>query len=338
MIEGDLARASTATVSRRAFLGGLLGAGLLAPLAARAQQPDRFFRIGMLERTSIAVNAVNVQSFRHGLRDLGYVEGEHFVIEYRSAEGQDQRYPGLVSELARLKVDLIVTRGTPAALAAKSGAGAIPVVIIGVGDPVGQRLVESLAHPGGNVTGLSAAVTQIYPKRVQLLRELVPRATRLAALLNMSNPALPSQWREIEKTARSIDIEPLLLDVRKVEDLEPAFTTAARLRVDAMIVGLDTLTQANQWTIVDLAAKYRLPAMYASTEFARGLVAYGVNYPEMYRRAAGFAHKIFRGARPADLPVEEPTAFELVINLRTARSLGLTIPPSLLLRADHVVE
>lgn len=338
MIEGDLARASTATVSRRAFLGGLVGAGLLAPLAARAQQPDRFFRIGMLERTSIAVNAVNVQSFRHGLRDLGYVEGEHFVIEYRSAEGQDQRYPVLVSELARLKVDLIVTRGTPAALAAKSGAGAIPVVIIGVGDPVGQRLVESLAHPGGNVTGLSAAVTQIYPKRVQLLRELVPRATRLAALLNMSNPALPSQWREIEKTARSIDIEPLLLDVRKVEDLEPAFTTAARLRADAMIVGLDTLTQANQWIIVDLAAKYRLPAMYASTEFSRGLVAYGVNYPEMYRRAAGFAHKIFRGARPADLPVEEPTAFELVINLRTARSLGLTIPPSLLLRADYVVE
>ena len=338
MIERDLARAATATVSRRAFLGGLVGAGFLAPLAARAQQPDRFFRIGMIERTSIAVNAVNVQSFRHGLRDLGYVEGEHYVIEYRSAEGQDQRYPGLVSELARLKVDLIVTRGTPAALAAKGGAGAIPVVIIGVGDPVGQRLVDSLAHPGGNVTGLSAAVTQIYPKRVQLLRELVPRATRLAALLNMSNPALPSQWREIEKAARSIDIEPLLLDVRKVEDLEPAFTTAVRQRVDAMIVGLDTLTQANQWIIVDLAAKYRLPAMYASTEFARGLVAYGVNYPEMYRRAAGFAHKIFRGARPADLPVEEPTAFELVINLRTARSLGLTIPPSLLLRADYVVE
>ena len=338
MFERDLAGASTAMVSRRAFLGGLVGAGLLAPLAARAQQPDRFFRVGMIERTSIAVNAVNVQSFRQGLRDLGYVEGEHFAIEYRSAEGQDQRYPGLVNELVRLKVDLIVTRGTPAALAAKSGAGATPVVIIGVGDPVGQRLVDSLAHPGGNVTGLSAAVTQIYPKRVQLLRELVPRATRLAALLNMSNPALPSQWWEIEKAARSIDIEPLLLDVRKVEDLEPAFTSAVRQRVDAMIVGLDTLTQANQWIIVDLAAKHRLPAMYASTEFARGLVAYGVNYPEMYRRAAGFAHKIFRGAKPAEHPVEEPTPVELVKNHPAARSLGLTIPPSLLLRADHVVE
>ena len=156
-----------------------------------AQQPDRFFRIGMIERTSIGVNAVNVQSFRQGLRDLGYVEGEHFVIEYRSAEGQDQRYPGLVSELARLKVDLIVTRGTPAALAAKSATGAIPVVIIGVGDPVGSASSTSLAHPGGNVTGLSAAVTQIYPKRVQLLRELVPRATRIARSSQHEQPRAP---------------------------------------------------------------------------------------------------------------------------------------------------
>src|SRR5260370_20656533 len=163
MIERELARAATAAVSRRAFRGGLVGAGLLAPLAARAQQPDRFFRIGMIERTSIAVNAVNVQSFRHGLRDLGYVEGEHFVIEYRSAEGQDQRYPGLVSELARLKVDLIVTRRTPPALAAKSGAGAIPVVIIGVGDPVGQRLVDTLPHPGPNLTAPIPAAPPTHP-------------------------------------------------------------------------------------------------------------------------------------------------------------------------------
>ena len=326
------------TITRRGFLRGLGGASLAAPLVAQAQQSDKVYRIGMIERTPIGINAANVRAFRQGLRELGYVEGEHFVLEYRSADGQDARFPGLAAELARLKVDLILTRGTPAALAVKNATVTIPVVIIGVGDPVGQGLVASLAHPGGNITGLSAAVTEIYPKRVQLLTELVPRAARIAALFNMSNPALPPQWREIERATRSLDIEPILLDVRKVEDLEPAFRTAIRQRADALIVGLDTLNQANQGVIVDLAAKYRLPAIYASTEFARGLVAYGVNYPEMYRRAAGLAHKIFKGARPADLPVEEPTAFEFVINSKTARTLGLKIPPSLLLRADHVIE
>jgi putative ABC transport system substrate-binding protein len=326
------------TITRRGFLRGLVGAGLAAPLVAQAQQSDKLYRIGMIERTPIGINAANVRAFRQGLRELGYVEGEHFVLEYRSADGQDARFPGLAAELARLKVDLILTRGTPAALAVKNATVTIPVVIIGVGDPVGQGLVASLAHPGGNITGLSAAVTEIYPKRVQLLTELVPRAARIAALFNMSNPALPPQWREIERATRSLEIEPILLDVRKVEDLEPAFRSAIRQRADALIVGLDTLNQANQGVIVDLAAKYRLPAIYASTEFARGLVAYGVNYPEMYRRAAGLAHKIFKGARPADLPVEEPTAFEFVINSKTARTLGLKIPPSLLVRADHVIE
>jgi len=334
----SIASMSGLTISRRGFVRGLVGAGLAAPRAVEAQQPERLYRIGMIERTPIGINAANVQPFRHGLRDLGYVEGEHFVLEYRSADGQDQRFPGLASELARLKVDLILTRGTPAALAAKNATGAIPVVIIGVGDPVGQGLVARLAHPGANITGLSAAVTEIYPKRVQLLRELVPRAARIVGLFNMSNPALPPQWKQIERAARSLDIEPILLDVRRVEDLEPAFRAATRQRADALIVGLDTLTQAHQGVIVDLAARHRLPAIYASTEFARGLVAYGVNYPEMYRRAAGLAHKIFKGARPADLPVEEPTAFEFVINLKTARALGLRVPPSLLLRADHVIE
>ena len=329
---------SQSTITRRGFLRGLVGAGLAAPLVAQAQQSDKVYRIGMIERTQIGINAANVGAFRQGLRELGYVEGTHFVLEYRSADGQDARFPGLAAELARLKVNLILTRGTPAALAVKNATVTIPVVIIGVGDPVGQGLVESLAHPGGNITGLSAAVTEIYPKRVQLLTELVPRAARIAALFNMSNPALPPQWREIERATRSLEIEPILLDARKVEDLEPAFRSAIRQRADALIVGLDTLNQANQGVIVDLAAKYRLPAIYASTEFAHGLVAYGVNYPEMYRRAAGLAHKILKGARPADLPVEEPTAFEFVINLKTARTLGLKIPPSLLLRADHVIE
>jgi putative tryptophan/tyrosine transport system substrate-binding protein len=307
---------------------------LAAPLGAGAAQAEKLHRIGMLERTPAATNAANVDAFRRGLRELGYVEGESFVIEYRSAEGHDERYPALAAELVRAKVDLIVTRGTPAALAAKSATATIPVVITGVGDPVGQGVVASLAHPGTNVTGLSAAVTDIYPKRVQLLMELVPKTARIGVLFNMSNPALPSQWREVEKAARSRGVEPLLLDVRRVADLEPAFDAAVRHRADGLVVGIDTLTQANQGLIVELAARRRLPAIYASTEFTGGLISYGVNYPEMYRRAAFFAHKIFRGARPADLPVEEPTTFELVINPKTARALGLTVPPALLLRAS----
>jgi putative ABC transport system substrate-binding protein len=244
----------------------------------------------------------------------------------------------LAAELVQLKVNLILTRGTPAALAARNATATIPVVFTGVGDPVGQGIVASLAHPGRNITGLSAAVTEIFPKRVQLIRELVPKAARIAALFNMSNPALPSQWREVERAARSLGVEANLLDVRKAEDLVPAFDAATRQRADALVVGLDTLTQANQQLIVDLAAKRRLPAIYASMEFAGGLAVYGVNYPEMYRQAASFADKIFKGAKPADLPVEEPTKVELVINLKTAKALGLTIPPSLLQRADQVIE
>jgi len=316
----------------------LVVAILGAPLGLGAAPGDKLHRIGVLERTSAAVNATNIDAFRQGLRELGYVEGESFVIEYRSADGHDDRFPVMAAELVRLKVDLILTRGTPAALAAKNATGTTPVIITGIGDPVGQGVVASLARPGANITGLSAAVTDIYPKRVQLLTELVPKASRIAVLFNMGNPALPPQWKEVEKATRSRGIEPQLLDVRKVADLEPAFDTAIRHRADALIVGIDTLTQANQRIIVSLAAKRRLPAIYASTEFTGGLMSYGVNYPEMYRRAASYAHRIFTGAKPADLPVEEPTTFELVINPRTARGLGLTIPPSLLLRADRLSD
>lgn len=325
-------------MDRREFIRTLAGGLLAAPLAAEAQQLEKPYRIGMLERTSAAINAGNVNAFRRGLREHGHVEGESFVIEYRSADGHDEQFPGLATELVRLKVSMILTRGTPAALAAKDATATIPVVFTGVGDPVGQHIVASLARPGRNLTGLSAAVTEIFPKRVQLIRELVPRAARIAALFNMSNPALPPQWKEVEMAARSLGVEPHLLDVRKLPDLAPAFDSAIRQRADALIVGLDTLTQANQQVIVELAARRRLPAIYASTEFAGGLVAYGVNYPEMYRQAAGFAHKIFKGAKPADLPVEEPTKVELVINLKTAKTLGLTIPQAVLFRADRVIE
>jgi len=334
----DRASRGVLTLDRRAFLT-TLAVVIAAPSGADAEESAKLHRIGMLERTSLVTNAANVESFRQRLRELGYVEGSGFIIEYRSADGIDERFSSLASELVRLKPDVIVTRGTPAAIAARNATTTIPVVIVGVGDPVGQKLVVSLAHPGGNITGLSAAVTDVYPKRVQLLRELVPHAARIGALLNMSNPALPPQWKLIELAARSLGMEPQLLDVRRVQDLEPAFDAASALRVDALIVGLETLTQANQRMIVDLAAKRRLPAIYASTEFVGGLVSYGVEYPEMYRRAAGYAHKIFKGATPAELPVEEPTKFELVINLRTAKALGgVTIPPSLLLRADHVIN
>jgi putative ABC transport system substrate-binding protein len=237
-----------------------------------------------------------------------------------------------------LPVDLIVTRGTPAALAAKNATGTIPVVMTGVSDPVGQGVVASLARPGGNVTGLNTLISELFGKRVGLLKELVPGATRVAVLFNMGNPSSPPAWKEVETAARSLGIQPQLFDVRKAEDLGPAFESAIRQRADALVVGQDTLTQANQRLIVELAAKHRLPAIYASMEFAGGLVIYGVNYPDHYRRAATFADKIFKGAKPADLPIEQPTKFELVINTKTAKALGLTIPPLLLLRADQVIQ
>jgi putative tryptophan/tyrosine transport system substrate-binding protein len=325
-------------MDRRRFLVTLLTGAITAPLGAGAQQPKRLYRIGTLEPTSAATNAANLNAFRQGLRERGYVEGQDFAIEYRSVDGREERYPHLAAELVRLKVDLILTRGTPAALAAKNSTGSIPVVMTSIGDPVGQGIVASLARPGGNVTGLTSVATELYAKRVELLRELVPKAARIAALFHMSNPAVPPQWKEVERAARSLGIQPQLLDVRSREDLGTAFEGAIRQRADALVVGLDTLMQANQRLIVDLAAKHRLPAVYATIEFAGGLVVYGVNYPEHYRRAAGFADKIFKGAKPADLPIEQATKFELVINLRTAKALGLTIPPALLARADQVIE
>ncbi|PYN84755.1 MAG: ABC transporter substrate-binding protein [Candidatus Rokuibacteriota bacterium] len=319
-------------------LAVILTAGFaLAPIALVAQPSDKIYRIGVLERTPAAINAANLEGFRQGLRALGYLEGKNLVIEYRSADGRDDRFPVLAAELAQLKVDLILTRGTPAALAAKRAAGTIPVVITGVGDPVAQGIIASLAHPGGYITGLSATVTEIYPKRVEILRELVPKATRIAALFNMGNPAIPGQWKEVETAARALGLQAQLLDVRRVDDLRPAFDTA-RQHADAIVVGLETLTLANAQLIVDLAAKHRLPAMYASTEFVGGLASYGVNYPDHYRRAATFADKIFKGAKPADLPVEQPTKLELVINLKTARALGLTIPRTVMLQVDQVIE
>ena len=288
----------------------MLALGILAaPLATDAQPPGKVYRIGMLEMIPTAPNAANLDAFRHGLRELGYVEGHNLVIDYRSADGHAERFPDLATELVRLQVDLILTRGTPAALAAKHATGTIPVVITGVSDPVEASLVASLAHPGGNVTGLSSFGTPLYGKRVELLRELVPGATRIAALFNMSNPALPPQWYETERAARALGVQPQLLDVRQPEEVAPAFDAAITQRADALVVAIDALTQAHRRPIVELAAKHRLPAIYAAREFvdAGGLIAYGLSYSDMYHRAASFVHKILTGTKPADLPTSSST-------------------------------
>jgi putative ABC transport system substrate-binding protein len=325
----------------RRRIGLLIALGLLAaPLAAEAQQARKVYRIGVLERTSMALSAANLGAFRQGLREFRYVEGQNLVIEYRYAEGRDDRLADLATELVRLKVDLILARGTPAALAAKNATGTIPVVMAASGDPLGTGIVASLARPGGNVTGLSAFVRELQAKRVELLSEMVPGIARVAGLFNMSNPAIPLEWKEVEMAARSLGIQPQLLDVRTLEDLGRAFDAAITQRADVLVVGINGLTQTNRRLIVDLAAKHRLPAIYAGREFvdAGGLISYGVSYPDLYYRAASFVNKIFKGTKPADLPVEQPTKFELVINLKTAQALGLTIPPMLLFQADEVIR
>jgi putative ABC transport system substrate-binding protein len=238
----------------------------------------------------------------------------------------------------RLKVDLIVTRGTPAASAAKKATETIPVVMATMGDP--RTIVTSFAHPGGNITGMTTFSTELTAKRIELLKELVPNLSRLALLHNMGNPAAPPEWEETKAAARSLNLQADLLDVRRQSDLSPAFERAVRQRFGALVIGADGLIQAHQQTIIDLVARDRLPATYPAREFVEsgGLIAYAVNYPELYFRFASYVDKIFKGAKPGDLPVEQPTKFELVINVKTAKALGLTVPQSLLLRADEVIQ
>jgi putative ABC transport system substrate-binding protein len=279
-------------MDRRTFIGSLALGTLAAPLAAKAQQAGKVWRIGVLELRSRALNA-NFDAFRQGLQEFGYVEGQNFVIEYRSADGRPERFPGLATEMVRLKVDLILTRGTSAALAAKNATRTIPIVMLASSDPVGTGVVASLARPGGNVTGLSGFTRELAAKRVQLLKEIVPRAARIAVLLNSGN--LSSSWKEIQAAARSQGVRPELLDTGKSDDLEHAFD-AIRLRVDALLVATTDVTPSRLF-IPDLAAKHRLPAMYVSRAAvdAGGLISYGANYPDLYRRAAVFVDKIPQG-------------------------------------------
>jgi ABC-type uncharacterized transport system substrate-binding protein len=325
-------------MDRRTVILAVAGSLLAMPFASHAQTRAKVWRIGMLETTSTTLNAANLEAFRQGLRELGYAEGRNLIIEYRSTDGRIERFVDLAAELVGMKVDLIVARQTAAAIAAKNATLTIPVVMTAMGEPL--LVVASLAHPGGNVTGLSSVTVDIESKRLGLLRELVPASTRIAALYNMSSPTNPGQWQQIETAARSMGIQARLLDVRKPEDLGPAFDAAIRQRTDSLIVGQDGLLQANRNLIVELAANHRLPAIYRSMEFieAGGLMAYGPNYPDLYRRAASYVDKILKGAKPGDLPIEQPTKFELIINLKAAKALALTIPQSLLLRADEVIQ
>jgi putative tryptophan/tyrosine transport system substrate-binding protein len=315
-------------------------AALLWPQPTCAQGAAKVRRIGVLETISLALNAANFTAFRRGLMEWEYVEGQNLVIEYRSADGHQDRFADLASELVRLKVDLIVTRGTPAAQAAKAATATIPIVMAGSGDPVATGIVSSLARPGGNITGLSALNIETYGKRVEILRELVPGLARIAGLFNMNNPVLQPQWVETKKAAQSLGLEPYLLDVREGADLEGAFQTATMQRVQALVVALDGLTQANQMRIVQLAATHRLPTVYAAGEFvySGGLLAYSTDFPDLYYRAARYVDKILKGEKPSDLPIEQGTKFVMIINLKTAKELGLTVPPALLARADEVIE
>lgn len=325
----------------RRELIALLGATVAAyPFTARAQQPGKVWRIGVLETVSAEMNAANFDSFRRGLRELGYVERQNYVVEYRSADGRAERFPELAAELARLRVDLILTRGTPAARAAKDATSTIPVVMAAIGEPLGVGVVASLAQPGGNLTGLSAFSTELAGKRVELAKEMMPAISRIGLFSNMSNPAIPPQWEITKDAARALGIEAELFDVRSPQDVVRAFATASRSNVGALLVGIDAVTQASRELIIEHAARTRIPAIYASKEFvdAGGLMTYGVSYTHLYYRAAGLVVKIFKGARPGDLPVEQPTKLELIINLKAAKAIGLAIPDAFILRADGVIE
>jgi putative tryptophan/tyrosine transport system substrate-binding protein len=324
---------------RREFIAGIGGAAAL-PFAARGETQKKVYRVGFLETTSQALNVPNLDAFRKAMRELGYREGTNLTIDYRSAEGHTERFPTLAAELVRLKDDVIVPRGTPAALAAADATTTIPIVITAIAEPLGSGLVASLARPGRNVTGFSSYVTDLDAKRVEILKELVPGMVRLAALLNPQNPNHAAEWLEIEKAARTLRVEPMQTIARTSAEIDAAFERAVAQRANAIIVGLDTLTQTNRDQIIALAARHRLPAMYSARESvdAGGLIVYGTNYPDLYRRTAAYVDKILKGAKAAELPVQQPTKFELVINLKTAKLLGLTVPPTLLARADEVIE
>ena len=307
---------------------------------AQAQQRGKVPRIGFLGNSTPALEANLVGPFRDGLRDLGYVEGQNILIEYRWAEGKYERFPTLIAELIALKIDVIVTAGTPAALAVKKATTSIPFVMVAVGDPVGTGLVASLARPGGNITGLTSISPELDGKRLELLREIIPGMSHIAVFWNSASPLQVVGERRTQAAAKVVHIKVLSLGVRNDEGLEKAFAEIVRERPGALLVLADRLFLHHRQRIMDFAAQHRLPGVHAYRELveAGGLMSFGPSYAGMHKRAAYFVDRILKGANPGDLPVERPASFELVVNLKAANALGLAIPQSVLLRATEIVQ
>ena len=305
---------------------------------AQAQQSAKIPRIGYLGSVS---SSARIGAFRQGLRELGYVEGKNIFIEWRHHEGKLDRLPALAAELVRLKVDVIVTAGPPAARAAKESTVTIPIVMTQVGDPVGSGFVASLARPGGNITGLSSLAPELNGKRLELLKEIVPKLSRVAVFGTSTSPDNAQSLREVELAAGALKVKPQYLDIRDPKDFETAFRAAVKGRAEAVLMLVaGSIASAGRTQVVDLAVKSRLPVIYTGRLFveAGGLMTYGVNQNDVDRRAATYVDKILKGRKPADLPVEQPTKFEFIINLKAAKQIGLTIPPNVLARADKVIK
>ena len=308
--------------------------------SAQAQQPAKVPRIGYLAASSLSTIASRIDAFKQGLSDLGYVEGKTIVIEWRSAEGKLDRLPALAAELVRLKVDVVVTSASTQTPVAKAATSTIPIVMAQDGDPVAAGFVASLARPGGNITGLSTLSPEVSGKRLELLKEIIPKLSRVAVFGSSNNPGNTQSLKEIEVAAGAFKLQLQFLNVLGPENIETVFQAASRGHADAVLVLAGPVVFSQRRQVADLAVKSRLPATYPRQEFveAGGLVTYGVNITDLHRRAATYVDKILKGAKPADLPVEQPTKFELIVNLKAAKQIGLTIPPNVLARADKVIR
>jgi putative tryptophan/tyrosine transport system substrate-binding protein len=326
-------------MNRRRFLLTSLAGALGAPLGAEAQKTGRVYRLGFLGSISPSGYAKQIEAFRGGLRDLGYVEGQNLVIEFRWAHGRYESLPAFAAELVRLKPDVLVTHGVPGTLAAKRATDTIPIVVGVVGEAVAIGAVEGLARPGGNITGSSFFVPELNAKRLEVLKEALPRLSRVGVLLNRDNPVNMAVIQAMEATAQALKLQLQPVEARDPADLENAVAAFVKGHAGAIVVQDDAMLFAQVKRIADLAKRHQLPTIgFVDYATSGGLLAFGVSFPVLWRRAASFVDRILRGARPADLPIEQPTKFELVINLKTAKALGLTIPPSVLLRADQVIE